>query len=78
VRILLLGLLGLVLGMLGGGLAGLGLGLAWTAAFDTSCFEGECAMLVFFVFLPAGAILGALVGAVGLGYLAARRRAAEG
>jgi hypothetical protein len=32
-------------------------------------------MLVFFTFMPIGAILGALVGAVGLGALAARSRA---
>jgi len=38
----------------------------WTNLFHTSCFEGYCGMLVFFIFMPIGAILGAIAGAIAL------------
>jgi hypothetical protein len=71
-KIVFLGLVGLFLGALFGGVLGVGLGLVWTSVFHTSSFEGYSGMLVFMTFMPIGIILGALIGAVGLGYLAAR------
>jgi hypothetical protein len=72
-RILLFALLGLVGGAIAGGIIGVGAGLAWTTIFRTSCFEGYCAMLMFFAFLPGGAAIGAIVGAAVLGSMAAGR-----
>jgi ABC-type Fe3+-siderophore transport system permease subunit len=66
------GCLGLILGALAGAALGVGLGLLWTTALHTSCFEGYCGMLVFFTFMPIGAILGAVVGAIALAMLARR------
>ena len=40
--------------------------------FHTSDFEGYSGMLVFTGFMPAGIVFGAMLGAAGLGYLAAR------
>jgi hypothetical protein len=40
--------------------------------FHTTSFEGYSGMLVFFTFMPIGVIGGALIGAVGLGYVASR------
>ena len=71
-KVALVGCLGLVLGAVIGGIVGIGLGLAWTKLFDTSSFEGYSGMLVFFTFMPIGIVVGALAGAVGLGYAAAR------
>ena len=65
-KLVLLGFLGLLLGAVGGRLIGVGLGFAWTTVFQTSCFEGYCSMLVFFSFLPFGALLGAVAGAATL------------
>jgi hypothetical protein len=45
-----------------------------TTLAHTSCFEGYCSMLVFFTFMPIGAIVGGLPGAIGLGRIAARGR----
>ncbi len=61
-RRLAAGCLGIVLGALGGAALGVGAGFLWTWADETSCFEGYCAMLVFFTFMPVGAIVGALIG----------------
>jgi hypothetical protein len=66
--------MGFVLGALVGGAAGVGLGLAWTDLFETGCFEAYCAMLVYFGFMPIGAILGGVAGAIWLAMAAARRR----
>jgi len=71
-KIALLVLLGLFLGVLGGAALGVGAGLAWVEIFKTSNFEGYSGMLVFFGFMPGGAILGGLVGAVTFGVLAVR------
>jgi hypothetical protein len=71
-KIALLVLLGLVLGALGGAALGIGVGLAWVEIFKTSNFEGFSGMLVFFGFMPAGAILGGLAGAVIFAVLALR------
>jgi len=71
-RIALLALLGLVLGTLGGAALGVGLGIAWVEIFNTTSFEGYSGMLVFFTFMPIGAIVGGLGGALLFGRLAFR------
>jgi hypothetical protein len=71
-RIALLALLGLVLGTLGGAALGVGLGIAWVEIFNTTNFEGYSGMLVFFTFVPIGAIIGGLGGALLFGMLALR------
>jgi hypothetical protein len=71
-KIALLALLGLVLGALGGAALGVGAGLAWVEIFKTSSFEGYSGMLVFFTFMPLGAAIGALGGALLFGVIAAR------
>jgi hypothetical protein len=69
-KIALLALLGLFLGALGGAALGVGAGLAWIEIFKTSNFEGYSGMLVFFTFMPLGAIIGGLGGALLFGLLA--------
>ena len=71
-KIALFALLGLVLGTLGGAALGVGLGLAWTEIFKTTDFEGYSGMLVFFTFMPLGAMIGGLSGALLFGLLAFR------
>ena len=67
-----LGLVGLFLGAIAGGVIGVGAGFLWTTMFHTSDFEGYSGMLVFFTFMPIGIIVGAVLGAAGLVYLASR------
>jgi hypothetical protein len=71
-KIALLVLLGLLLGALGGAALGIGAGLAWVEIFRTSSFEGYSGMLVFFTFMPLGAGIGGLGGALLFGVIAAR------
>ena len=71
-KIALLALLGLILGALGGAALGIGAGLAWVKIFKTTNFEGYSGMLVFFTFMPAGAMIGGLGGAFLFGMLAFR------
>jgi hypothetical protein len=71
-KVVLFGLLGLILGALGGAALGIGAGLAWVEIFKTSNFEGYSGMLVFFTFMPAGAMIGALGGALLFGLLVFR------
>ena len=71
-KIALLALLGLLLGALGGAALGIGAGLAWVAIFKTSGFEGYSGMLVFFTFMPLGAMIGGLGGALPFGAMAMR------
>lgn len=71
-KVALLACLGLFLGTLGGAALGIGAGLAWVELFKTTSFEGYSGMLVFFTFMPAGAAVGGIIGAVGLGLLAFR------
>jgi hypothetical protein len=66
------GCAGFFLGALVGGALGVGAGLLWTEIFHTSCFEGYCGMLVFFAFMPIGAIVGGAAGALALACLAGR------
>jgi hypothetical protein len=71
-KIALLAVLGLVLGALGGAALGTGAGLAWVEIFKTTDFEGYSGMLVFFTFMPLGAMIGGLGGAFLFGLLAFR------
>ncbi len=71
-KIALFALLGLTLGTFGGAALGMGLGLAWVQIFETPDFEGFSGMLVFFTFMPAGAMIGGLGGAFLFGLLAFR------
>jgi hypothetical protein len=71
-KIALLILRGLVLGVLGGAALGVGAGLAWVEIFKTSNFEGYSGMLVFFTFMPLGAVIGGLGGALLFGVIAIR------
>jgi hypothetical protein len=70
-----LALVGLFLGAFAGGAIGVGAGFLWTTVFHTSDFEGYSGMLVFFTFMPIGIIVGAVLGAAGLVYLASREGA---
>jgi hypothetical protein len=69
---IVLALVGLFLGAIAGGVIGVGAGFLWTTVFHTSDFEGYSGMLVFFTFMPIGIIVGAVLGAAGLVYLASR------
>lgn len=71
-KIALFAVLGLILGALGGGALGIGAGLAWVEIFKTTDFEGYSGMLVFFTFMPLGAVIGGLGGAFLFGLLAFR------
>jgi hypothetical protein len=71
-KIALLVLLGLLLGALGGAALGIGAGLAWVEIFKTTSFEGYSGMLVFFTFMPLGAAIGGLGGALLFGTIAMR------
>ncbi len=69
-KIALLALLGLSLGALGGAALGIGAGLAWVEIFKTTSFEGYSGMLVFFTFMPVGAAIGGIGGALLFGVIA--------
>jgi hypothetical protein len=71
-KIALLALLGLMLGALGGGALGIGAGLTWVEIFKTGDFEGYSGMLVFFTFMPLGAAIGGLAGALFFAVMALR------
>jgi hypothetical protein len=71
-KIALLALLGLALGALGGAALGIGAGLAWVEIFKTTSFEGYSGMLVFFGFMPGGAMIGAIAGALLFAMMALR------
>jgi hypothetical protein len=51
---------------------GTGAGLAWVEISKTTDFEGYSGMLVFFTFMPLGAMIGGLGGAFLFGLLAFR------
>jgi hypothetical protein len=71
-KIALLALFGLLLGMLCGAALGIGAGLAWVEIFKTTGFEGYSGMLVFFTFMPLGAGIGGIGGAILFAVMAAR------
>src|SRR3954464_10106403 len=68
-KIALLALLGAILGALGGGAIGIVAGIGWIEVFKSKNSE---AMLVFFIFMPIGAMAGAVGGAILFAVLAAR------
>lgn len=72
IKIALLVLLGLVLGALGGAALGIGAGLAWVQIFKTTDVEGYSGMLVFFTFMPLGAVIGGVAGALLFAVIAIR------
>ena len=67
-----LALIGFFLGAILGGVLGVVCGLIWTQVFQTSSFEGYDGMLVFFTFMPLGAMIGGLGGALLFGLIAIR------
>ncbi|HSY56316.1 MAG TPA: hypothetical protein VK834_07695, partial [Bradyrhizobium sp.] len=69
-KITLLAMLGLFLGVIGGAALGVGAGIAWVEIFKTPGFEGYSGMLVFFTFMPVGAMIGGLGGGVFFGVMA--------
>ena len=71
-KVALLALLGLILGGIGGAVLGVGAGLIWVEVFKTTGFEGYSGMLVFFTFMPLGAAIGGISGALWFGMIAAR------
>ena len=71
-KIALLALLGLALGALGGATLGIGAGLAWVQIFKTTSLEGYSGMLVFFTFMPLGAAIGGIGGALLFAVIAIR------
>jgi hypothetical protein len=71
-KVALLVLLGLLVGALGGAALGIGAGLAWVQIFRTTAFEGYNGILVFFTFMPLGAAIGGLGGALLFGVIAIR------
>jgi hypothetical protein len=68
----LLALLGLALGALGGAALGIGAGLVWVEISKTTSFEGYSGMLVFFTFMPLGAAIGGIGGALLFAVIAVR------
>jgi len=68
-----LAIVGLTLGAVLGAAVGVGLGLAYTKIFNVSDFEGYSGMLVFFTFMPLGAIVGGIGGAILLGIVGSRK-----
>lgn len=73
-RIVLRTLLGGILGLIAGAALGVLAGIAWINLAGTSDFEGQSAMLVFFAFAPAGAIIGCIASAIWFGLAASRSR----
>jgi hypothetical protein len=67
-----LGCAGFFFGGILGGVLGVICGLIWTKVFHTTSFEGYDGMLVFFTFMPLGALIGGCLGTAGLAYLAVR------
>lgn len=71
-KIALLAVLGLFLGALGGAALGIGAGLAFAEIFKATELDGDSGTLVFFTFMPLGALAGGLIGAIGFGVMAFR------
>jgi hypothetical protein len=71
-KIALLVLLGLLLGALGGAALGIAAGLAWVEISQTTSFEGYSGTLVFMTFMPLGAAIGGVGGALLFGVIAIR------
>jgi hypothetical protein len=73
-KVALLAVLGLILGALGGAALGIGLGIAWSEFFKSVSTQDSAAAgaLVFLAFMPLGAIVGAIGGAVLFAVIALR------
>jgi branched-subunit amino acid ABC-type transport system permease component len=71
-KIALLAIVGFFLGGILGGVAGVALGFLYTTLAHTTSFEGYSGMLVFFTFMPIGAILGGILGGAALAAVALR------
>lgn len=71
-KVALLAILGLLLGALGGAALGFGAGLAFVEIAQSATFEGRSGMLVVFTFMPLGAAIGGIGGALLFGLLALR------
>jgi hypothetical protein len=71
-KVVLLAILGLFLGALSGAALGIGAGLVWVELAQTTSFEGYSSMLVFFTFMPLGAAICGIGGALLFGLLALR------
>jgi hypothetical protein len=72
VKVVGLALIGFFLGAILGGVLGVICGMIWTQVFHTTSFEGYDGMLVFFTFMPLGALAGGSLGAAALAYVASR------
>jgi hypothetical protein len=70
-KVALLALLGLALGTVGGASLGIAAGLAWVEIAQTPSFEGYSGMLVFLTFMPLGAAIGGIAGALLFALIAA-------
>jgi len=68
-----LAVIGLIFGAMLGAALGVGLGLGYTKIFHVSNREGYDGMLVFLTFIPLGAILGGIGGAICLGVVGAKK-----
>ena len=73
-RVVLRAILGGIVGLIAGAAIGVLAGIAWINLVETGNFEGHSAMLVFFAFAPAGAIIGGVACAIWSGLAAARAR----
>lgn len=67
-------LAGFILGVIGGGLIVLGVCIAAAEIFDISQMEGAYAMGVAFFYVPAGALIGGIIGAIWMGVRQSRIR----
>ena len=67
-------IVGFIFGAMLGAMLGVGLGFAYTKIFNVSDFEGYSGMLVFFTFMPVGAIAGGLGGAILLAMVGAKNK----
>jgi len=72
-NVIMPGCFGLFLGAVAGGVLGVGAGFAYTTLAHTSSFEGYSGMLIFFTFMPIGAIVGAAVGAMAMAVVSTRK-----
>jgi hypothetical protein len=68
-----LAVVGFFFGAILGAMVGVGLGFAYTKIFNVSDFEGYSGMLVFFTFMPLGAIAGGIGGAILMGIVGSKK-----
>ena len=73
-----LGCMGFFFGGILGGVLGVICGFVYVRVFHVSSFEGYDGMLVFYSFMPLGALIGGSLGTAGLAYLASRDEQQQG